>query len=220
MNPIEFDWLGLRLQEPMAIVTNGLISVFCFFAWLRLRRWKSKANYWWRLFFLTFGISTFFGAFGHAFFQYTGMYGKFPSWTMGCVANVSAAYGMLSFEGFARPTKTAYTAIWMKSLTLLILAIVTQKFVFVAVDAILTYIAYTGVFAYQLSKRGMEEMKFMVMGVIILLPSAFIFLMKLNPHRWLNKDDLSHLLMLGCIYCFYLAMKLWGMRRDNATQHV
>ncbi|MBI3240546.1 MAG: hypothetical protein HYZ43_17160 [Flavobacteriia bacterium] len=107
-----------------------------------------------------------------------------------------------------------------KSAILLVLALITQKFVFVAIDAIITYIAYTGVFAQLLAKRGLGEMKFMVIGVAVLIPSAFIFLLKLNPHRWMNKDDVSHILMLFCIYCFYLGMKSWGIRSSNKPENV
>jgi hypothetical protein len=220
MDPIQFDWFGLHLQEPMAVVTNGMIALFCFFAFFRLRHWDNEANYWWRLFYLTFGFSTFFGAFGHAFFQYWGMYGKFPCWTLGCLANVFAARGMLAFAPYVFPRKEAILVIWLKSAVLLAVAIITQKFLFVAIDAILTYIAYTGVFAQLLVKKGAREMKFMVIGVLVLLPSAFIFLLKLNPHRWLNKDDLSHLLMLGCIYCFYRGMQAWGERAAQQANNV
>lgn len=220
MDPIKFDWLGLHLQEPMAILMNCLIALFCFYAYFRLRKWDNEANYWWRLFYLVFGISTFFGALGHAFFLYFDVYGKFPCWILGCLANVCAARGMLAFKPFVHPTKTAVLVIWLKSALLLILALVTKKFVFVSIDAIVTYLAYTGVFAYLLMKRGIPEMKLMVTGVLILLPSAFIFLLKINVHRWLNKDDLSHVLMLICIYCFYRGINAWGKRSAQPTKHV
>jgi hypothetical protein len=219
MDPIKFDLLGLHLQEPMAVITNGMISFFCFISYFRLRKWDNEANYWWRMFYLIFGISTFFGALGHAFFLYFGVFGKFPCWITGCLANVCAARGMLAFETSV-PKKSAIILIWVKSGVLLALALITQKFVFVAIDAILTYIAYTGVYAWELTKRGIAEMKFMVIGVIILLPSAFIFLLKLNPHRWLNKDDLSHLLMLTCIYFFYRGMMAWGSRSAQQLKNV
>jgi predicted membrane channel-forming protein YqfA (hemolysin III family) len=68
-----------------------------------------------------------------------------------------------------------------------------------------------------LFKRGAHTVKWMVIGVVVLLPSAFVFLLKLNIHRWLNKDDLSHLFMLGAIICFYLAMRGWKL---NTTKEV
>lgn len=59
-------------------------------------------------------------------------------------------------------------------------------------------------------KRGAIGLKWIVIGVLVLIPSAFIFIKEVNLHRWLNKDDLSHVLMLACIYFFYIGMKTWG----------
>lgn len=217
---IFFEWMGLHLQEPMALITNWMIAAFCFYAWFHLRKWTDKGNYWWSMFFLTFGISTVFGGLGHLFFQYTDVYGKFPCWTFGTVANICAAIGILELKPFSDPKGYAKWLAITKSIILLVLAIVTQKFIFIAVDAILTYIAYTGVYAFLLKNRGLNEMKMMVIGVFVLLPSAFIFIGKINVHRWLNKDDLSHLLMLGCIIFFYRSMNAWGARISQTASHV
>jgi hypothetical protein len=203
----------------MAILTNGMISLFCFYAFFKVKGFNDSANYYWKRFFLIFGISTVFGMFGHAFFQYFDKPGKIPSWTLGCVSNVMAALGMLHFEGYSRLKKVAIPLVWAKSGTLLILSLVFMQFVFVAVDAILTYIVYTGIYAAALKKRGVLELKWMIIGVLIMLPSAFIFLLKINVHRWLNKDDLSHLLMLSGIILFFVSMKKWGIKEKMKKQH-
>lgn len=212
-DPILFDFMGLHLQEPMAFLFNLIIAGFCFYAFTHLRtRVSDPATANWRLFYLTFGISTVCGAFGHLFFQYTGIPGKFPCWTLGQLANVFAARAMLQFSGFSRLSKTNEILIWTKSGVLLIIAFATRNFLFIAIDAILTYIIYTGIFGYVLRKRGLEEMRYMVIGVIVLLPSAFFFIMKLNPHRWFNAHDVSHVLMFACIFLFYKGMQRWNMR--------
>jgi hypothetical protein len=90
------------------------------------------------------------------------------------------------------------------------------KFVFVAIDAIFTYIIYTGFYAHKLIKRGADELKWMTYGVIIMLPAAFVFLFKINIHLWLNKDDLSHLIILTGIIFFYSTLQRWG--RKNALK--
>ncbi|MCC6699940.1 MAG: hypothetical protein IT221_00345 [Fluviicola sp.] len=217
MEIIQFDFLGLHLQEPMAMVTNGLLSLFSFYAFFNLKNQRTKAHFFWSLFYLTFAISTFFGVWGHALFQYFGIVGKFPCWITGAIANGFAAMGMLHFAGYSQPKKYSFAIVWIKSLLLLIIALITKKFVFVAIDAILTYIIYTGVYGFMLFKRGALTVKWMVIGVLVLLPSAFVFLLKLNIHRWLNKDDLSHLFMLGAIICFYIAMRGWKL---NTTKEV
>lgn len=218
---IQFDFLGLHLQEPMALLLNWIIAGVCFFAFSKLGAYKNTANFYWRAFYLTFGISTVFGGLGHLFFQYTGFFGKYPSWIFGCIANGFAAMGMLNFKGISAPKNYAYHLVWIKSIGFCVASIITQKFIFVAVDAILTYIGYTGVYACALMKREVRAkfLKYMITGVLILFPSAFIFIFKLNVHQWLNKDDLSHILMLIAIYYFYLGLKEWG-RTESPVEYV
>lgn len=191
----------------MAFVTNGFLASFCFFAYFNLKN-DSGVNYHWKMFYLIFGCSTFFAMFGHTFFLYTGVYGKFPSWILGSVANIYAALGVMQYNLKIEQNSSVAKFIVFKSFVLLATALATQKFVFVAIDAILTYIMFTGFYAYRIRKQfGINELKYMNLGVFVLLPSAFFFLLKINLHRWLNKDDISHLLMLGGIFCFYLSVK-------------
>lgn len=97
--------------------------------------------------------------------------------------------------------------VWLKSACLLIISVVTLKFIFVACDAIISYLLFTGAYAIKLRKTGIQSMKYMILGVAILLPSAFVYILKWNPYRWLNKDDISHLLILAAIVCFYIGVK-------------
>lgn len=202
MNIIKFSLFGLELQEPMSIVTNGMISFFCFYAYLQLKDWNDSANYYWRRFFFFFGISTFFGMLGHGLFHYFGIHGKIPSWLFSSIANTFAGIGMFHFGNFSKKSKLGVFLVVFKSLLLFLLALFTLKFVFVAIDAIFTYIIYTGFYAHKLIKRGANELKWMTYGVIIMLPAAFVFLFKINIHLWLNKDDLSHLIILTGIIFF------------------
>lgn len=206
----------------MALILNWLIAAFCFFALNRLGKFKGEANFYWRLFYLTFGISTFFGGLGHVFFQYAGFPGKYPSWIFGCLANAFAAMGMLSFNGISQPKKIAFQLVWIKFIVLCSASILTNKFIFTAIDAIVTYIGYTGVYAYVLVKRTEKAafLKNMIIGVLVLMPSAFIFIGKINIHQWLNKDDLSHILMIITIYYFYRGLKQAGEQQALQTEHV
>lgn len=211
MNQIEiihFSSFGLHLQEPMAAVTNWMISFFCFYAFWQLGKVDEPETNWWRKFFLCFSVSTFLAGFGHLFFQYTGIPGKFPNWILGVMSGYFAGNAMLVKMQNEATKKRIQQVLIFKMIFFIAMAIWKQNFVFVAIDAILTYVFFCGVLGFIYFKRGFQSMKFMVLGVLVCLPSAFIFLLKLNPHRWLNKDDLSHLFMLGCTICFYLGAKM------------
>lgn len=213
MNQVEiihFTLFGLKLQEPMALITNWMIAGFCFFAFFRLMENNQQEVNWWRRFFLILGISTFLGGLGHLFFYYFDKLGKFPNWITGISAGYFAGNAMLIRLRSQSAKKILQVVLIIKMLAFMVLAIALKNFVFVAVDAIVTYLFFCGVIGLILYFRGFTEMRFMVYGVLVCLPSAFIFLLKINPHKWLNKDDLSHLLMLGCTMCFYMGVKRIG----------
>ena len=204
IDKIPFDLFGLHLQEPMALITNWLMSVFSLYAYFKLKNTEKETTKKWSYFFISFSISTFFGGLGHLFFQYFGIPGKFPNWIFGIIAGYFAGKAMLIKLNEGSLKNRLNSFLILKGFTLLILSVFSFKFIFVAIDAILTYIIYCGILGYRFYKDGFLEMRYMVYGVLICLPSVFIFFFKINPHRWLNKDDLSHLFMLACIYFFYL----------------
>jgi len=192
----------------MALILNWLVAAFSFFAFASLKKRSAAGNLsYFAKFYLTLGISTFFGGLGHLFFQYTGFYGKFPCWITGVLAGYYAGKGVLEVYGNRKGYKFLYFFLLVKSLLLICLSLISLKFVFVAIDAILTYLLYCGYLAWKLWKDEVSAMRFLVFGVAVLLPSAFIFLLNVNISRYLNRDDLSHILMLACIILFYQGMK-------------
>jgi hypothetical protein len=205
---IAFELFGLHLLEPMAMVTNWMMTIFSIYAFVMLKPSKEKNDvYYWKKFFFWFAISTFFGGTGHLFFHYFDIPGKFPNWVSAIIAGYFAGKAIVINSNSIELIKKHEFFLIIKGVILLTAALFTKKFLFIAVDAILTYIMYCGVISNSYVKKGMLEMKYMIYGVLVCLPSVFIFFFKLNPHRWLNKDDLSHLLMLACIYFFYLGAK-------------
>ena len=204
---IAFDLFGLHLLEPMALITNWMMSVFSLFAYLKLKNASSQDVIYWKKFFFWFAISTFFGGTGHLFFNYFDIPGKFPNWVTAILSGYFAGKAIVVNLNNKVLEKKYELFLIIKGSVLLLASIATLKFVFVAVDAILTYVIFCGFIANSLYKKGMLELKYMTYGVLVCIPSIFIFFFKINPHKWLNKDDLSHLLMLACIIFFYIGAK-------------
>jgi hypothetical protein len=204
---IAFDLFGLHLLEPMALITNWIMSAFSLFAYLKLKNTATHDVVYWKKFFFWFAISTFFGGIGHLFFNYFDNLGKFPNWITGVLSGYFAGKAIIvNLKNNALEKKCELFLI-IKGAILLLASIATLKFVFVALDSIITYVIFCGFMANSFYKKGILELKYMTYGVLVCLPSIFIFFFKINPHRWLNKDDLSHLLMLACIIFFYIGAK-------------
>jgi hypothetical protein len=198
---------GLQLQEPIALVTNWMIASFCFFAFFNLKRNESTFQDYWKNFYLVLGISMFFGGLGHLFFQYLGMVGKFPSWILGVIAGLFSSFAMLSVWPNKKQQNNLKRFVILKSILLLSLSIATRKFLFVAIDTSVAYLIFCGFLAYKLIQKNFAGMRYILIGVLVLLPSVLIYGCKINLHRYLNKDDLSHLFMVGCIIMFYIGVK-------------
>lgn len=204
-NIITFELLGLQLQEPMALFTNWAIASFAFYSFLKLVNEKDAFIKHWRLFFGFLALSMFLGGIGHLFFHYLGIYGKMPSWILGVFAGCHALFALFTNYSSERIQKYKLT-VWLYSTIILFLAISMQLFVFIAIDAILKYVL-CGIISFYWFKQGIINLRWIGIGVIVLIPSSFIFLLKLSPHLWFNKDDLSHVLMFCCITFFYKGVK-------------
>lgn len=205
---LPFTWLGLCLQEPMALVTNWLIALTSIYLFFKIKKPYSKFRIHWRKFYFYFAISTFFGGLGHLLFNYFDVYGKFPCWIFGVIASFHAGKAMISVNMLTTSLQRKLTiSLFIKGVVLITLATSTGSFIFIMVDAILSYLVFCLGFGAYYWKKGYHSFKYTVYAIIILFPSIFIFLLKLNPHLWFNKDDLSHVLMVLTIIFFYIGIR-------------
>ena len=205
---IKFVLFGLDLLEPMAFVTNLLIVATCIYSYNSTKNIRSNYAKYWRLFFMTFGIAAFCGGLSHIFWNYWWFYGKIPSWSIGVLSSIFAAFAMLEVSILRPTTKTRWQwVIILKGVLVLTIAYANWKFFFIAVDTMVTFIGFCGFYGYYLWRKGYAHIRYVVMGVLIMLPSVFLYLLKIDLHQWMNREDLSHFLMVAGIYLFGLSVR-------------
>ena len=74
----------------------------------------------------------------------------------------------------------------------------------IAINTMFGLILSAGILGYRFSKSIHRDYRYFYYGVLIMIPSAIIFLAKINLHPWFDKNDLSHVFMtIGIIY-FYI----------------
>jgi hypothetical protein len=204
---IEFSIFGLKLQEPMAVVSNWLISFFCVFAVFSTKWNESVPSFFFKRFYIFLGISTFLSGFGHSFFYYFGIFGKYPAWVLASTSGYFISRGILFYWKEKKSYIFLSKFLIIKTISLIMMSLLSQNFLFILIDSIFTYIIYCGILAAKIWKMGINEMKYFVLGIFILLPSIFIFLLKLNLNLYLNRDDLSHFIILFTIFFFLIAIR-------------
>jgi hypothetical protein len=207
IDKIEFSLYGLDLLEPMAFVTNMIVVISCLVAYSRVSYIQTGFAVYWKMFFIFFSIASFAGALSHVFWNYWWFYGKIPSWFFGVLSTSVASLAMLEAVRLSPKVKTLWQLIiFLKAILILVLAYSTWKFMFVAVDTIVTLLGFVGFYGGYLWRKGESSMRYMLVAVGILLPSAFIFILKIDIHQWLNREDVSHLIMAIAIQFFALGI--------------
>jgi len=201
IDKIPFSLFGLSLLEPMAMITNLIVTLSCIYGYSKVR----KANHlvYWRWFFVSFALASFLGGLSHVFWNYWSFNGKIMPWFFGVVSTSLLTFAMVDLFRFDRRVGVFISfVIFFKAITILSLAYYHWEFLFVAIDTIGSLLLACGVGSWILHfKKGVVQAKFIFYGVLVILPAAFIFLLKFDLHRYMNREDLSHLFIaLGLLF--------------------
>lgn len=219
---IEFVLFGLELVEPMAIITDTIMGGLSVFFGFKIMKLKKTLPFYklWVLFFMVFGIGSFVGGIGHTFYNYLGVPGKIPSWVCGPIAIYFAERAMISLhwndDTKAKLLKWFNIKMVVVYLIFFYLLIVVQSvenpklpFLPIAINTIVGMISTVGILGFKYTERLSANFKFFWLGVMIMFPSAIIFLFKINVHQWFDKNDFSHVLLtIGIIYWYLGITKL------------
>jgi hypothetical protein len=217
---MQFQMFGLELVEPMSLILNtimGLYSVYLGYRIFKLNKSLPFYKYW-QLFFVFFGVGAFVGGLGHVFFNQWGITGKIPSWLFGPISIYFIERAMISIHWNKKLAKKlkliSNIKLGIVYLIFLYLLITvgypqgkTTPFLPIAINTIIGIIATAGALGFRYTEKYSAKFKFFWLGVLILLPTAFIFLLKINVHPWFDKNDFSHILFIIGITYFYLGVK-------------
>ncbi|MEA3445234.1 MAG: hypothetical protein U9R19_10975 [Bacteroidota bacterium] len=213
------DIYGLRIDEPVTVVTDLLVAAVCFYAYVKFsnNQPENKVRRFLKYYFLTMGIATTLGGIvGHGFLyafdnlvptDFVVSPWKLPGWlvSMFSITLVERA----SIE-YCRPIihpklGTAFT--WINIIELIIfifIAIFTLEFFFVQVHA-----AYGLLFVvsslnlYVFFKRKTLSSKLFLVAVGFAAIGALIYLNKWGISIWFNHFDISHVFMAISAFMFY-----------------
>ena len=215
---IEFN--GLTLLEPNALITDFIMGGLSIYIAIQLKKIKSQHSFlkYWHYFFLIFGIGAFCGGLAHSLFEYTGPQGKFPTWISAILCAYFIEKAMIKSVGNLNKNnilgKIAFTK--MILIFLIVITVISTKayqeehtigFIPIAINTLIGVFISVAFFSFYNLKRGYKEFKYLFIGVLIMLPTFFIFLLKINLYPWFDKSDLSHIIIIVGNYYYYLGIK-------------
>lgn len=213
---IPLDVWGFHFLEPNAMIGDIILFSCSLLLAARVKRMGSAHPFYqnWQRFYLLFGISFLFGGFGHFFYHYLALWGKYPSWILGMIATYYLSLAQISLW----PKPQMQSRFKIAALILLLGGIGTEIWVFNNIDlsidqskglAVPTIVSGIGLIfslvflGIQYQKRYHPNFKYFWMAALLLLPNAMIQSQKINLAQWFDRNDFSHVLLGLSLFLYW-----------------
>jgi len=217
---IEWKVFNLDLLEPIGFFGDLIIAAFCFYFAYKILKMNTKVRffYYWRWFFITFGISMIVGSFGHLLYNYTGAFGKWFGWLGSLITSIFLEMAFISIYPNTKIKKNLYVISYVKLVLMFIIELLILSFADIdknqALGLIVPSINFfigigfcAGYLGYYYQKTISENFKYFWIGVLVLVPTTILQLLKINPHQYFDRNDLSHLILILSLILFYQGLK-------------
>jgi hypothetical protein len=214
--PNNFFLFGLDLTDPTDFIYDVILGILALYYCYKISKFSQPNEFFsnWKNFYLYFGLATLLSAFGHLFYNYFHYLGKVPGWIVIPISTYWIGRAILSAHQNKNVIKKANFLFLMKLITTYVICLVVwlninplEKpqllFLPIAIDTIVGLLVAVGFYSFKFSKEISSNFRYILLGIIIIFPSAFIFILKINLHQWFSKNDFSHVLMVFAISFFF-----------------
>ena len=207
---------GVRVTEFSIALTSVLVTLVCWYAWVRLgRQTRTDENRLFRIFLLLMGFSTLIGGLaGHAFLSYLPFIFKTPGWGLGMLA-VSALE-----QASIQRAKPYIGERWARILLIvniveltivLCLVFVTLWFPLVEIHSAFGLVLIIGTLeGWMFYKTRRRSSLYMLYSILFAAAAAGAHVAKISPNTWFTFFDIGHVLMCGTIWMIMQAALLEG----------
>lgn len=185
------------IYEPTTVLTDCMIfglSIFFFTNLSRLPKEDLIKN--WKFFFLFFGLSTFIGAFSHAFYEVHEGLGYKSFWLTMQIFNGAAVL----FAQLATFNKKLKPIFIIQLLIFVIAVFVFQKFLVVIINNAISLIPVM-IFSFKNANKKIGY------GILVSFATALIHGFKISIHTFFNYNDIAHILIMLSLYIMHLGIK-------------
>lgn len=220
---------GLIISEPTTFLTNLLLAVTGIYLGSRFTavgyaRPKFIRQY--GLFLVFTGISAAWGGiFGHGFRHYFPIEYSIPGWIAAFVASFYMAGGAISHLEYCNisPFDNSRGVRRFKMVNSLVLAsavisiFIKPHFMIVAVDSTIVLVAAGLICEWMVYKNTDDPGSFLFLAAVAIgILTILLFVLKINAGPWLNTNDLTHLVMIGCMFIFAKGFERMELNRVSA----
>lgn len=226
---IEVNIAGLHGVEPNAFLGDTVLFIVSLVLALYTFRLKERSDFNrnWTYFFIVFGFSFLAGGLGHFFFLYWGVTGKYAGWLLSVCAMYFLERAMISIHPRSSKIRLLNQIAWIK----LVLALLISSMVFVwtdldidpqrgllvpSINSAIGLVVCLGVLTEHYSRVGAIRFNYFQLSLLIMIPSAAVQAMKISIFPWLDRNDISHVLLFVSLILYWKGIKSFNEQRSIA----
>lgn len=193
-------FFGYTIYEPVTVLTNVLLALFCLILSTRLKR---DGNLWW-VFFLAVGISNILGSLGHGLYAEKDNIVQLFARLFGILSVLGA--GIATLQRFSRGfKKSAATAFVLLNFVIfsgwLLFNNTFEQVKWNATIGLGIFVAFSYVYIY-LKNRNSKEL-LVTLGILILAMAAIVHTIGFSAGEFFNQNDIGHVIMFFGVYSMY-----------------
>ncbi|MEM1123307.1 MAG: hypothetical protein AAGJ18_22895 [Bacteroidota bacterium] len=220
------ELFGISISEPMTMLTDYLLAIVAFYLSWRIFQQTAgqQSRKYWALASVFIGSAAFWGGTYHGF-QTVLTDGQISLCWKLVVYSVGLSTLFFSY-GTALATLTPKYHKWVlyPSMAKLILCIVwanlSDDFLFVMLDYLVTLLLVVAIFTYAKLKWGAPSYYYIVAGVIVFFVGTWIQTIGFAMHEHFNHNDLLHILQTVAVVLFYRGTLLLSDRKKVSVKVV
>ena len=221
---------GIRIDEPVATITDLLVSAVCTYAYEQMRR--MGLNDWsqihFRRYFLLVAIATAWGGIiGHGFLYAFTFAWKLPGWIVGIVSVALVERSAISHaQGLIKPKIGKFFLVFniIEMCVILAITMITLDFEWVqyhnGYGLLINVAGFHGYSYYRTRDKG----SLIILGAVVVTSVAsVVFTNEISLHTWFNYIDISHVLLAVAAYIMYLGaiqQKTSTIETSTSTQPI
>ena len=204
------ELFGLVIHTPITTVTDVIVAIICFVAYLKLKRLPDQGTVHrlFKYYFLSMSAATFLGGVvGHGLMHYLPFYMKIPGWITSMLSIALLERAVIQYTRKLISAKIGIFFSWLNIVELLVfmvLSLVTLNFQFVLAHAAygmaIVVLGFTG-FIY-LKEKSMGSAQ-ILLAVLTCSIGAFFFVFQIGIDKWFNHIDISHVFMMAGSILYY-----------------
>ncbi|MEJ1240860.1 hypothetical protein WBG78_22130 [Chryseolinea sp. T2] len=217
---------GIRIDEPVATITDLLVTVVCTYAYVQMRR--MGLNDWsqihFRRYFLLVAIATAWGGIiGHGFLYAFTFAWKLPGWIVGIVSVALVERSAISHaQALIQPKIGKFFLIFniIEMCAILAITMISLDFKWVqyhnAYGLLINVAGFHGYAYYRTRDKG----SLIILGAVVVTSVAsVVFTNEISLHTWFNYIDISHVLLAVAAYIMYLGAIRQKTTKVEASSH-